>query len=87
MPPPRKTWPHGENVLTWPDRNDEPTPTYAGNYIQRSRSEWLSRHLYNSLQRYKEGVGIHPARSLQAASYLVLREKRLEQIVKERAFS
>jgi len=70
-----EAWPRGEKVLKCPDPNDEPTPTYAGSYIMATRSDWLSRHLHTSLTGYKEQAGIHPARSLDAVSHLVPREK------------
>ena len=80
-------WPRGDKVLIWPDPNDEPTPTHAGNYIQSTRSGWLSRHLHEVLHHFKEQVGIHPTRPLEAVSHLVLREKVFKFSVKKQTLS
>ena len=44
-----EAYPDGENVLSWPNPYDEPTPTYKGSYIMTTKSEWLSKHLRLSL--------------------------------------
>ena len=65
-----EAYPDGEKVIRRPDPYDEPTPTYAGNYIMITKSEWLAKHLRLSLKSYKEEVGIHPTHSLEAVSHL-----------------
>ena len=82
-----EAWPRGEKVLKWLDPNDEPTSTYAGSYIMATRSDWLSRHLHKSLTEYKEPVGIHPTRSLEAVSHLALREKLFKFVFKKLSLS
>ena len=39
-----EAYPDGEKVLRRPDPYDEPIPTYAGNYIMITKSEWLAKH-------------------------------------------
>ena len=82
-----ESWPHGEKVQKWPDPYDTPTPTYAGNYIWCTKSEWLTQHMRKSLQAYKAEVGIRPTRSLEAVSHLALRPKLFKLITKQRVVS
>ena len=82
-----EAWPRGERVHKWPDPYDEPTPTYAGNFIMATRSDWLSRHLHKPLTEHKAEVGIHPTRSLEAVSHLALRGKLFKSTFKKRILS
>ena len=77
----------GEKVLEWFDPNDEPTTTYAGNYIRAIRSDWLGWHLHKPLTECNEKAGMHPTRSLEAVSHLALREKLSKFIFKKRILS
>ena len=82
-----EAYPDGEKVILRPDPYDEPTPTYAGNYIMITKSEWLAKHLRLSLKSYKGEMGIHPTHSLEAVSHLALREKLFKYIVKQSVLS